>query len=623
MLRSEPMQKVRLVCLERDRRNMVSALHKVGIIDLRRSRLDLKEDNPESYFTALSDVEIRLAGAIALLNKPKGNPRKVKINEKHINAEELLSKLSKLAVIERIYKLSDERKESRQRLRHIEQSEDVARQLSGVDIDLSSLKSRTLDFKAYAIHNKSDAASLKEEIAKKGLAMEVIESGLKNQSSIFVAYKKGMDIGDFERRYGLKELDISLDYLHGTPANALRHIARDREKEQKTIKSIGEEIAGISKTEYWKLSAFMEMLEIEMAKAGVSGTFKKTERTVIIEGWVPKKRMDELDGVVGKASMGRYHIEEIQTDELAPTLTNRPKILQPFDYMISFISVPRSDELDPALPFIISFPIFYGLMVTDVGYGLLSLLFATYITKITDPEGLVYNTSKIWQISSISAIFFGFLSNQYFGLQLNQYFTSFVGFDWLKSVTAIILISVIFGIIQVVIGLIFGFINNYKHHRSIAFGRLTSVVLILSGTVAVAGGLFNVVSPTITLVSAGIAIASLVATIILSGEEAGEITNLISHPLSYARIMGFGLASVVLAFLIDKAFTPRISLGIPLFILYLVLFIVLHFLNMIVTMFEAAVQGARLNFIEFFTKFYKGGGIRFKPFASKRIYTKE
>ena len=53
------------------------------------------------------------------------------------------------------------------------------------------------------------------------------------------------------------------------------------------------------------------------------------------------------------------------------------------------------------------------------------------------------------------------------------------------------------------------------------------------------------------------------------------------------------------------------------------LFLVLHFLNMIVSMFEGAVQGARLNFIEFFTKFYTGGGIKFKPFASKRVYTKE
>jgi V/A-type H+-transporting ATPase subunit I len=146
---------------------------------------------------------------------------------------------------------------------------------------------------------------------------------------------------------------------------------------------------------------------------------------------------------------------------------------------------------------------------------------------------------------------------------------------------------------------------------------------VVSGTLAISGGLFHVLGSSMTLASAAIAIISLIATMILSGDEAGEITSLISHPLSYIRIMGFALAGVVLAFLIDMAFTPKLSMGIPLFILYFAIFIVLHFLNMIVSMFEGAVQGARLNIIEFFTKFYKGGGVRFMPLSSKRVYTKE
>ena len=85
----------------------------------------------------------------------------------------------------------------------------------------------------------------------------------------------------------------------------------------------------------------------------------------------------------------------------------------------------------------------------------------------------MYNTAKIWQLSAVSAIFFGFLSNQYFGLALNQYFTSFAGFDWFKNITTLLAISILFGIVQVVAGLVLGFINKYKHHKKIAFGRLT------------------------------------------------------------------------------------------------------------------------------------------------------
>jgi V/A-type H+-transporting ATPase subunit I len=625
MFRSEPMQKVRIVCLDKDRRSMVSALHKAGILDLRKSALELADDNAAEHFTALSDTQIRLAGAISLLKAPKrGKKGKHPNIEKHIDAERLIATAKSLRVVDRIYALDQERKSAQQSLKHFLQSEDVAKQLSGMDINLDRLKSNVLSFKAYSAGNRKDLDALKAEIKKEGLAVGVVESYEKHQLGVILAYKKGLDVDEIARKYNLRELDLSLDHLHGQAGEALIRITKARSEIEARIKAIEKELLEISGSEYSRLSAFMEMLEIEITKARVSETFKKTDRTIIIEGWVPKKTLHGLEHAISGASGGRYYIEQLATDELAPTLMNRPKMLQPFDYMINFISVPRSDEIDPAVFFMISFPIFYGFMISDVGYGVLSFFFAWYITTITDPEGLVCNTAKIWKMCAISAIVFGFLSNQYFGLALNQYFTSFVGFDWFKSITVLLAVSVIFGLIQVVAGLLIGFVNKYKHHRKIAFGRLTSAILLVSGTIAVAGGVFNAFSnSTLLWGSAVLAIVMLIATLVLSGEEAGEVTNLISHPLSYARLMGFGLASVVLAFLIDQAFTPSLSGGIPWFIISLVLFLVLHFLNMIVSMFEGAVQGARLNFIEFFSKFYTGGGIKFKPFAAKRVYTKE
>ena len=617
------MQKVRIVCLDNERRSIISALHSIGILDLRRSRLELSDDNAAEHFTALSDMEIRLAGAIALLKRPKGRREERLLPMAHIRAEKLLSELAKLKTIDRIYALNGEKKRLEQALRLLEQPEAVAKELSGIGINLDRLKSERLAFKAYSARNRNSLDALREEIKRRDLAMEAVESQDSKQFSLILAYQKDMDVDSIARKYNLKEIDISLDHIHGTPAEALDEIRKERAGLERGIDSIDRELSEISGREYARMLAFMEMLRIEITKARVSEIFKRTDRTIVIEGWVPAKRAKELEHSVSKACGGRYYMEMLEADELAPTLIKRPKILQPFDYMVSFISVPRSDELDPAIPFIISFPIFYGLMVSDVGYGVLSFFFSMYIAKITNPDGLVHNTAKIWQLSSISAILFGFLSNQYFGLALNHYFTTFVGFDWFKNITFLLLISVIFGIIQVVVGLIFGFINKYRYHRKVAFGRLTSISLIIAGTVAIAGGLFHAFGPNVTLAAGIIAIGSLIATMVLSGEEAGEVTNLISHPLSYARIMGFGLASVVLAFLIDKAFTPSLSLGIPIFILYSLLFLVLHFLNMIVSMFEGAVQGARLNFIEFFTKFYTGGGIAFRPFGAKRIYTKE
>ena len=620
------MQKVRLVCLDSDKPKVVSALHSVGLLDLRKSRLDLADDMPASNFTALSDAEIRLAGALALLRKPKsrGAPKGHE-PKSHLGPQELVSAVSSLKSIDRIYELAENKKKAMQSIRQLELAEQTVRQISGIDIDIDSLRSDALSFKAFSAKSPKDIAGLKHDISKRKVQAEAVVSGTKGQFSLILAYAKGLDVEQLARKHSLKEIDLTSPYLKGTPRGTLKAILLMKAEDRNRMKTCEAEIEKAGASEYAGLSSLMEMVKIELLKAGASGIFKRTDHAVIIEGWVPKKNLSALEGRLSKASEGRYYMEHLKADELAPTLMNRPKILQPFDFMINFLSVPRSDELDPAIPFMISFPIFYGLMVTDVGYGLLSLLFSTYITKITDPEGLVCNTAKIWQLCAVSAIVFGVLSNQYFGLALNQYFIpGFTGFDWFSSVTSIIVIAIAFGLVQVTMGLAFGVVNAFEHdHRKLAYGRVCAIVLMVTGTVAIAGGLFSVFPATVTEAAAAVAILMLVLTIVLSGEEGAEVTNLISHPLSYIRLMGFGLASVVLAFLIDKGFTPSLSSGPVLFVVYLIIFLVLHFLNMIVSMFEGAVQGARLNFIEFFTKFYKGGGVPYKPFSSKRVYTKE
>ncbi len=106
--------------------------------------------------------------------------------------------------------------------------------------------------------------------------------------------------------------------------------------------------------------------------------------------------------------------------------------------------------------------------------------------------------------------------------------------------------------------------------------KLISLFAIGFGIVAIGGWFFNAFTPMITLPATAIAIVAVILTAALSGIEAGEITNLISHPLSYIRLFGFGLASVIIASLIDKTLAPSFSQGPVVFILYLTIFIVLH-----------------------------------------------
>ncbi len=611
------MQKVRIVSLEQDKPKVVAALHMLGALDLRKSKLELGDDKPASHSTELSDFLIKVNGALQMLSVQKVRP------EKHLSTGQLLEQARKTKILNEVYDLGNERKLIEDDQRALDYAEHIARAMSNIKIDFSRIKSDYLLYRAFETDAKGvrQIRKASQGLAKGGMELDLCSSGGK-QTIALIAYDKKINIDELLKGAKLNELDLSAKYLEGRPASILKTIDSKRKANTKRLAAISARLLGISRSSYSRLSNLKEMLEIELARSEVSGSFKRTDNTFIVEGWVQKSQVGELRQRVANVTRGKAYMEELPGDELAPTVTKRPKFLQPFDYMVGFYSVQRSDEVDPTWIFVLLFPIFYGLMVTDVGYGFASLLLATYIAKKTDPDGLMYNAAKIWQLNSFAAMFFGFLSNQYFGFQLG-YSTPF-SFDWLKNTPELIAITVLFGVFQVILGLAIGIINSYSHgHRKMAYARFTSILVVLFGTIAVAGAFFAAFNALTTQVAAAIAVISLILTIVFSGSEATEITNLITHPLSYARLMGFGLGSVIIAFLIDMAFTPHLSSGILVFAIYLVIFIALHFLNMVLSIFEGIVQGIRLNFVEFFSKFYIGNGIKFKPFGYKRVYTKE
>ncbi len=618
VLRTEPMQKVRIVSLEQDKAKVVAALHMMGAIDLRRSSLQLGDDVPASYSTELSDSLVKIDGAMNDLE-----PQAVARPEKHLDPKKLVEEVRRTKSIDEIYSLVNERKQIEDDQKALDYAEHIVSPLGGLKIDFGRIRSDYLAYKAFETDPKT-AKRLEKALRRfDGNRIDLsISKPLNKHVVVLVAYDRKIAIDEAFKGLRLNELDLSARYLDGTPASVMKATRAKREANAKRLSEISRKLAGISRSSYSKLANLKEMLEIELDRSEVSASFKRTQSTFVVEGWVQKRQVEELGQRVSNVTRGKAHIEEIDGGELAPTYTRRPRILKPFDYMVGFYSVQRSDEIDPTWIFIISFPIFYGLMVTDVGYGLASLLLASLIVKKTDPEGLMHNAARIWQLNSFAAMFFGFISNQYFGFQLG-YSTPF-SFDWLKNTPELIAITVLFGVTQVIIGLAIGIVNSYGHgHKKMAYARLASIITMLSGTIAVSGAFFGVFGVLTTEISGAIAIVSILIAAALSGSEATEIMNLITHPLSYARIMGFGLGSVIIAFLIDMAFTPHMSSGILVFAVYLVIFIALHFLNMLLSIFEGIVQGIRLNFVEFFSKFYIGNGIRFKPFSYKRVYTKE
>ncbi|MCW6160065.1 MAG: hypothetical protein LVQ95_03200 [Candidatus Micrarchaeales archaeon] len=618
VLSTAKMQKVRLLFYYQDRDNVIKFLHEKGVIDVRQSSVALERDLPPDRLAVLSDLLAKVNGAIALLPARKGK-RAIK-KTRRLPVDRLIKRVGSLRYIDAIFEADERLRDLDEERKALDHVISIATMFENTGIDFSHLKSNTLSFSAFtAGRREADAISRSLEGREN---IEVIKREVgKNLFLFFIAHKKSEDIDEVLAGHSINELDLAAKGLSGTPHDAISEAKRKMKMDEGMSAELRKKLASIAEGKRDEILGFKEMLEIEVERASLSSEFKKTDKTFVMEGWVPAKDYENFSIEITKFTSGRCYLEKIQDDELAPTLYTRPKFFRSFDYLMDFFSTPRSDEIDPTWIFIISFPIFYGLMVSDVGYGIVSFLLATWFTTFTDPEGLVYNTSKVWQIAAFSAIFFGIISNQYFGLQLGGIFKSMQLFDWMRDINTVLVVTLLFGVAQVVLGLVLGFVNKLKRRETrLAFGRLFSIGVVFAGAVAVSGFLFNSFDPTTTLYSGIAALAMLVIAAVLSGIEATELTNLITHPLSYTRIMGFGLASIIIAFLIDSAFTPTLAYGILPFIGLLLAFIALHLFNMLLAIFEGIVQGARLNFVEFFSKFYEGGGVKFKPFAFKKKY---
>jgi V/A-type H+-transporting ATPase subunit I len=396
-------------------------------------------------------------------------------------------------------------------------------------------------------------------------------------------------------------------------------------KMQKTeeIQLIDVKLATLSSTWYQELAVIKKTFEDIIEELSEFNKFGHSEFTFVVMGWIPKKFLKQLKETVTNAYGDGVVIQELDVSgeemEKAPSFYDNPQWVKPFQAIMALVRPPRYREIDPS-PFIaIFFPLFFGIMVGDVGYGLVILAFALIMKNKFGTLEFVRNLADILIISSIPTIIFGFIYGEFFGdfgeMMGWLHPVHFLGVTWnrLEAIVPMLILAIAIGVIHVFLGLIIGIINEVTRKNKKHLSEKVGLLLALSGLITIILLALEIIPAWILYPTIVIGIVSLLLIIYGAGAMGPmEIMSSVGNILSYARLMAIGLASVILAFVANKLGGEMEILAVGILIAVL-----LHALNIVLAMFSPSIHSVRLHLVEFFSKFYKGGGIAYKPFKKE------
>ncbi len=410
-------------------------------------------------------------------------------------------------------------------------------------------------------------------------------------------------------------------------------------------REIAARLEAIAREWYPTLAAIDEALEIENRKSEVLAKLGASATAFALEAWVPRRDVERLKSVVTGATDGRTYFYEVPTREEPPTLMNNPAGVRRFEFFVRFYSLPQATEWDPTLVFAIAFPIFFGFMLGDWGYGLVILLVsvwmirgfpgARYLPKagrnfvklIMGPKGMQQLAYALLPGCGL-AIAIGLYTDAFFGAPVLAAFGYATPADPLHHVGSLLLLAGYVGLGMVVLGFGFGVLKEYFHHHlRAAFGKVGGILFAFGvaffGLALIHRQIEIPGNPWVDLYL-GLMVGGLVLLVGGEGLQMGMmgLIEVVSHILSYTRLVGILLASVVLALVINTIGSGLAYGGTAVGIVAgLVILVVGQTFNVILGVFEPGIQGARLIFVEYFSKFYSGNGRPFRPFGAPRRHT--
>ena len=648
----EKMERVFLCGLARDKEAILSRLMKSGCVQLSDpASMDGYEEIRDEVEPGSADVYekeqslTRLGQCIRTLapyGKKKGLlAKRPEVSFGEIAREDTLS--AALAVCQEVEGLQKEIGAAKSRISHEEFLQASLAPWRELDLPLEAVateSSRVL-LAALPVNVTDEELERQQNEQQLGAYVKVVSEDKDQRYIAAVVHKShAAAFQELLRQSGASS--IGFDSLTGTAAENISASKARVTAEEKAIDGLTEKLRAYGeKLPQLQLAWDSTQFAIDCRRA--EQNLLSTQETFVTQGWVPQRQKAGVEKAMEKFPCW-YEFRAATEEDDPPVLLKNNAFVEPFEAVTEMYALPAPHSMDPN-PFMAPFFfVFFGMMLSDAGYGLVLAILGLWGAKNLDMGPGGKKLLKMLGYCGISTVFWGALYGSWFGDTIPKVTEVFFGnrvqvpmlLDPLTNPMPILIMAFVVGYIHILVGLgLKAYLMIRRGHSVDALFDVGFWYFVLVGLVIFAGGQMVIGSAVMASIGKWLAIAGAVGLVLTQGRDKKnpimklmsgilslyDITGYFSDLLSYSRIMALGLATGVIAQVVNTMGTLP-GANIIGAVVFVAVFLLGHVLNLAINALGSYVHTSRLQYVEFFGKFFEGGGQPFRPLkpATKYVY---